>query len=113
MCLLPDFGEYPGGGVSLSRGGQLEESMRGGPPRVNNALWNPLVVEMRYLLAKDEILQQGRTAEIGHERVWIVGKRNALVRGQRRVLPDTELVGTGRPIRTGLQLKASSPDKPP
>src|ERR1035441_7421609 len=36
-CLHTDLGEYPGGGVSFQRDGQLKESMRARRARVNDA----------------------------------------------------------------------------
>jgi len=66
--------------------------MHAGRARVNDTLRNPLVIEMGNLLAKDEIFQQRRTARIGLERVLIVGKREALVRGQGRMLSTGDLV---------------------
>jgi hypothetical protein len=68
--------------------------------RVNDALGNTLVVEMGDLFPKDEILQKRRTARIGLERVLIVGKHDALVRGQRGMLPTSDLVdfAAGTPL---------------
>jgi len=77
-ALLTDLGEYPGGGVLLQRGGQLEESMHAGRTRVNDALGNALVIEMGDFFAEDEILQQRWAARIGSERVLIIGKRDML-----------------------------------
>jgi hypothetical protein len=42
--------------------------------------------------AEDEILQKRRAARIGPERVLIIGKRDALVRGERGVLSTRDLV---------------------
>src|SRR5664280_2551341 len=64
-CLLTYLGEYPGGGVLFQRGGQLEKSMRARRARVNDALGNSLVIEMRDFVAKDEILDQRGTERIG------------------------------------------------
>jgi hypothetical protein len=41
---------------------------------------------------EDEILQQRRAARIGPERVLIIGKCDALVRGKRGVLFTSDLV---------------------
>src|SRR5665811_1091982 len=90
--LLTYLGEYPGGGVLLQRGGQLEESMHARRSRVNDTLGNTLVIEMGDFFAEDEILQQRRAARIGPERVLIIGKRDALVRGERGVLFTRGLV---------------------
>src|SRR5665811_267839 len=91
-CLLTYLGEYPGGGVLLQRGGQLEESMRARRTRVNDTLGNTLVIEMGDFFAEDEILQKRRTAPIGPERVLIIGKCDALVRIERGVLSTSDLV---------------------
>src|SRR5659263_665085 len=91
-CLLTYLGKYPGGGVLLQRGGQLEESMHARRSRVNDPLGNPLVIEMRDFFAKDEIFQKRRAVRIGPERVLIIGKRDALVRGERGVLSTRGLV---------------------
>jgi len=53
--------------------------MRSRTSRVNDTLWNSLVVEVRDLFAKDEVLQKSRAAAIGPERVLIVGNRVALI----------------------------------
>src|SRR5665811_2357996 len=91
-CLLTYLGEYPGGGVLFQRGGQLEKSMHARRSRVNDTLGNTLVIEMGDFFAEDEILQQRRAARIGPERVLIIGKRDALVRGERGVLFTRGLV---------------------
>jgi hypothetical protein len=66
--------------------------MRACRSRVNDTLGNTLVIEMRDFFAKDEILQKRRAARIGPERVLIIGKRDALVRGERGVLATSDLV---------------------
>src|SRR5665811_1832680 len=91
-CLLTYLGEYPGGGVLFQRGGQLEESMHARRSRVNDTLGNTLVIEMRDFFAEDEIFQKRRAVRIGPERVLIIGKRDALVRGERGVLSTRGLV---------------------
>src|SRR5450759_1276184 len=91
-CLLTNLGEYPGGGVLLQRRGQLEKPMRARRSRVNDALGDTLMIEMRDLLAQDEILQKRRAARIGPERVLVIGERHALVRGERGVLSNSDLV---------------------
>src|ERR1035437_8221821 len=90
--LLAHLGEYPGAGVLLQRGGQLEKSMRARRPRVNDALGNALVIKMGDFFAQDEILQQRRAAWVRPERVLIVGDREALVGAERRVLSTSLLV---------------------
>ena len=42
-----------------------------------------LVIEMRDLLAKDEVLEQGRPAQPGLERMLVVGNEHALVGRER------------------------------
>jgi hypothetical protein len=56
--------------------------MRACRSRVHDPLGNTLVIEMRDLFAKDEILQKRRAVRIGPQRVLIIGKRDALVRGE-------------------------------
>src|SRR5664280_2888032 len=87
-----DLGENPGGRIPLQRGGQLEEPMRARRSRVNDTLRNALVIEMRDLLAKDEVLQERRAARVGPERVLIIGKRDALIRSERGVPLTGDLV---------------------
>jgi hypothetical protein len=67
--------------------------------RVNDAVGNALVIEMRDLLAEYKLLQKRRAARTGPERVVIIGKRYALVRGERGVGAAGDLV----------QLAAGSP----
>ncbi len=59
---------------------------------MNDPLRNALVIEMEDFFAQDEIFQQCRSARIGPERVLIIGKRDALVRGERGVLTTSDLV---------------------
>ena len=91
-CPITDLSEYPGGGISLQRVGQLEKTMHARRPRVNNTLGNALVIEMRDFFAEDEILKKRGAVLIGPERVLIVGKRDALVRGERGMLSTSDLV---------------------
>src|SRR6185295_4172383 len=60
--------------------------------RMYDALGNTLVIEMSDFFAEDEILQKRRATPIGPERVLIIGKRDALVRGQCGVLSTSDLV---------------------
>jgi len=53
--------------------GQHEKSMHARRSRLNDTLGNALVIERRDFFAKDEILQKGRTARIGSERVLVIG----------------------------------------
>ena len=57
----------------------LEESVRAGASRVNDPLGNPLVIEVRDLLAQDEIFEQRRSAQPCLQRALIVADGNALV----------------------------------
>jgi hypothetical protein len=50
------------------------------------------MVEVRDLLAQDEILKKRRAPRVGPERVLIVGKRYALIRRKRGVLAAGDLV---------------------
>ena len=61
-------------------------------PRMNDPLRNPFVIEMSYLIAKDEILEECGAARIGLQRVLIIGNRHALIRGERRVRSPSDLV---------------------
>jgi hypothetical protein len=47
---------------------------------------------MHDFLAKDKILQKRGAARIGPERILIIGKRHALVRGERSVVSTSNLV---------------------
>ena len=58
----------------------LEESVRAAAARVHDALRNAFVIEMRDLLAQDEILEQRRATQPRLERALVVGDGNALVR---------------------------------
>src|SRR5690606_16049528 len=57
----------------------LEEAVRGRSPRVNDPLGDALVVEVRDLLAQDEVLEQRRPAKAGLQRALVVRERHALV----------------------------------
>ena len=54
--------------------------MRRRATRVDDPLRDPLVVEVRDLLAQDEVLEQRRPAETGLQRRLVVGDGDALVR---------------------------------
>ena len=49
---------------------------------MHDALGNALVIEVRDLLAQDEIFEQRGPAQAGLERVLVVGDRHALIGGQ-------------------------------
>ncbi|MNT45836.1 hypothetical protein D3C86_1602360 [compost metagenome] len=75
--------------------------MGGRSPRVDDALWNPLMVEVLDLFAQHEILEQGRAAAAGLQRVLVVADRHAVVRRKARVrrrgglMKFTALTGAG------------------
>src|SRR5665647_1733345 len=75
--------------------------MRTRRSRVNDALGNTFVIEMGDFFAEDEILQKRRAVRIGPERILIVRKGDALVRGERGVLSTSDLVqlATGRRLQ--------------
>jgi hypothetical protein len=50
---------------------------------MHDALGNALVIEMRDLLAQDEVFEQGRSPQSGLQRVLVVADAHALVRRQR------------------------------
>ena len=54
----------------------LEVAVRGRAARVHDALGDALVIEVRDLLAEDEVLEQRRAAQPGLERVLVVGDRS-------------------------------------
>ena len=60
--------------------------------RVNDTLGNPLVIKIRVFFAKDEILQERRASRIGPKRVFIIAKRDPLVRGKHWMLATDDLV---------------------
>ena len=66
--------------------------MRARCSRMNDTFRNALVIEMRDFVAKDEILQERRAARIRPERVLIIGERDALVSGERRMASARDLV---------------------
>jgi len=60
--------------------------------RAYDPLGNTLMIEMGDFSAEDEILQKGRAARMGPERVLIIGKRDTLVRGECWVLSPSDLM---------------------
>jgi hypothetical protein len=71
--------------------------------RVNDTLGNTLMIEMRDLFTKDEILQKRRAVRIGPERILIIGKCYALVRGERGMVSSGDLVQ----LAAGSRLRVS------
>ena len=71
---------------------RLEVAVRRRAARVDDALGNPLVIEVGDLLAEDEVLEQRRAPRADAERVLIVGDRHALVGRQRSSPPLAALV---------------------
>jgi len=55
---------------------------------VDHALGDPLVVEVRHLLAEVEVFEQSRAAHAGLERILVVGDGEALVGGELLALVD-------------------------
>ncbi|MGY4515198.1 hypothetical protein ACVWWW_000766 [Lysobacter sp. HA18] len=62
---------------------RFEETVRARTARMHDAFGNALVVEVRDLLAQDEVLEQRGTAQAGLQRVLVVRNRHALVGGER------------------------------
>jgi hypothetical protein len=85
----------------------LEIAVRGAAARVDDALGNSLVIEVRDLLAEVEILEKRGSALPGLQGVLVVVDARALVRREdlpRAVLlKDTQVRGLRiqRPIRAG------------
>ena len=78
---------------------------------MNDAFRDPLVIEVKYFLPKDEILEQRRAASAGLERILIVGNRDALVGGELpcrriRALPVNTLMGFTTAARDCFKLAA-------
>ena len=83
--LLPDFGKQRcprelGNGLRT-----FEEAVRRGAARMDDSLGDPLVIEVRDLLAKDEVLEEGRAAKARLQRTLVVRDGNALVGRQHAV----------------------------
>src|SRR4030095_16994395 len=77
----------------------------------HNTLGDTFVIEVRDLLAKNEVLEQRGTAESCLERTLVVSNRDALIRGQgtiRRIhthpveRTDGRIVANGRAAAAGL-----------
>ena len=73
----------------------LEVAVRAGAARVHDALGNALVIEVRDLLAQDEIFEQRGPAQAGLQRVLVVGDRHALVGGEARPPPSARTRSSG------------------
>jgi hypothetical protein len=65
--LLADFGEERGAGELGDRVGTFEDAVRRGAARVDDALGNPLVVEVRDLFTQNEVFEEGRSAQPGFQ----------------------------------------------
>src|SRR4030095_3115748 len=61
----------------------LEDAVGCRAARVDDALRNALVVEVRDLFTQNEVFEKRRTAQSGFERVLIVGNGDTLIRRQR------------------------------
>ena len=90
-------------GQARQRLGRLEIAVRAGAARMHDALGDALVIEMRDLLAQDEVFEQRRPARAAFQRVLIVGDRHALVGGQQDAGAAGGLMGlaaiAGRAVR--------------
>ena len=73
--LLAGFAEERGAGELGNRLRALEEAVRRRAARVHDPLGDALVIEVRDLLAKDEVFEQRRAAEARLQRVLVVGDR--------------------------------------
>ena len=88
--------------------GALEVAVRAGAASVDHALGNALVVEVRDLLAQDEVFEQRRPAQAQAQRVLVVGDRHALV-GRDRAPAGIDAVLLQRAVvrvRAGRRLGA-------
>ena len=109
--------EGRGLGVLRQRLVGFEETVRARATRMHDALGDALVVEVRELLAQDEVLEQRRPARAGLQGVLVVGDRHALVGGEhlaRRVHSHAvqridgrvhALGGCGSRLRRGIGLR--------
>jgi hypothetical protein len=70
---LADLGEDLRRGVVGERRSELEVTVGRAAPGMDDALGNPLVVEVGDLLAQDEVFEQRRPARMGAQRVLVVG----------------------------------------
>ena len=91
--LPPLAGQEPGLGHRPAGAVRLEDAVRGGAAGVDDALGDALVVEVGDLLAEVEVLQQGRPALAGLQRVIGVGQPQALRGGEE--LARLVLAGIG------------------
>ncbi len=74
------------------RVGELEESVYGGSARVDDAFRDAFVIEVRDLLAENEVFEQRRSARICFQRVLVVRDRRALIGRQGRVAVADDLM---------------------
>ena len=98
--LLADLGEHFGGGVLRERLGELEEAVHAGGARVHDTFGNALVVEVRDLVAQDEVFEQGGSPRVGAQRVLIVRQRDTLVCGQHGAVGARALMQLSARART-------------
>ena len=66
--------------------------MRAVAAGMDDALWDPLVVEMEDLFAEMEILDQGRSTRADLERILVIRDRSALSGGHDRDIASASLV---------------------
>ena len=81
--LLAGLGKERGARELPERSGALEEAVRRRAARVHDPLGDTLVVEVRDLLAQDEVFEQRRPAQPRLQRILVVRDRHALIGGQR------------------------------
>ena len=79
---LARFGKHRGTRDLRQRLVAFEVAMRAGSTRMHDAFGNALVIEVRDLLAQDEVFEQRRSAQPGLEGILVVGDRHALVGGE-------------------------------
>ena len=82
-----------------NRIGHLEITVCARSARVNDALWNSLVIEMGDLLPEGEIFQKRRTAPPGFQCILVVRNDDALI-GREGCLSGVSGLMRGAP-RTG------------
>ena len=81
-----------------NRIGHLEITVCARSARVNDALWNSLVIEMGDLLPEGEIFQERRTAAPGFQRILVVRNDDALIGRERSLSRISGLMrGASRP----------------
>ena len=75
----------------------LEDAMRGGAAGMDDALGNALVIEMRDLLAHQDVFEQRRAAHVRLQRILVVADGHALV-GRQHARRAPSCRGAGRAV---------------